>query len=97
MASGLKCYNCGKGVYVGHNVSHAKNRTRKVFKPNLHPAKITVSGTTMRVRLCTKCLRDLRGRSARAKKVLRQAQDKATLKLKNEQISSIAPVVAGLA
>src|SRR3989344_2916357 len=97
MSKGFKCHNCGKGIMIGHNVSHAKNRTRKVFKPNLHPAKITVSGTTMRVRLCTKCLRDLRGRSARAKKVLRQAQDKATLKLKKEQISSIAPVVAGLA
>ena len=90
MSTGFKCYNCGKGVYVGHNVSHAKNRTRKVFKPNLHPAKITVSGTTMRVRLCTKCLRDLRGRSARAKKALQKAKQA-------EQVSSIVPVVSGLA
>ncbi len=67
---------------VGHNVSHAKNRTRKVFKPNLHPAKMTVDGTTMRVRLCTKCLRTLRGRSTR--------------QIKSSKISTVAPVAAGL-
>ena len=58
--SGLKCYSCGKGIMYGHNVSHAKNRTRKIFKPNLHSAKIIVNGKPKRVRLCTKCLRKLR-------------------------------------
>lgn len=95
MASGYRCANCGKGIMVGHNVSHAKNRTRKVFKPNLHPAKITVDGTTKRVRLCTKCLRDLRGRSPRAKKAAAAALEK--LQPKTETISSIAPAAAGLA
>jgi len=60
MSKGLKCFNCGKGVMYGHNVSHAKNRTRKIFKPNLHSAKIMVGGVNKRVRLCTKCLRSLR-------------------------------------
>lgn len=55
--SGLKCYNCGKGVMYGHNVSHAKNRTRKIFKPNLHSARILVDGAYKRVKLCTKCQR----------------------------------------
>ncbi|HYM65101.1 MAG TPA: 50S ribosomal protein L28 [Candidatus Sulfotelmatobacter sp.] len=53
----LQCFNCGKGVMYGHNVSHAKNRTRKIFKPNLHQAKITIGGITKRVKLCTKCQR----------------------------------------
>ena len=57
MGTGMKCANCGKGVMYGHNVSHAKNRTRKIFKPNLHMAKIVVDGTAKHVRLCTKCLR----------------------------------------
>ncbi|HKC14439.1 MAG TPA: bL28 family ribosomal protein [Patescibacteria group bacterium] len=47
--SGMKCDSCGKGVMYGHNVSHAKNRTRKIFKPNLHVYK--------GMKLCTKCLR----------------------------------------
>lgn len=53
----MKCINCGKGVMYGHNVSHAKNRTRKIFKPNLHAARIQVGTTMKKVRLCTKCLR----------------------------------------
>jgi large subunit ribosomal protein L28 len=84
MASGLKCFNCGKGIMVGHNVSHAKNRTRKVFKPNLHQARIVVGGTPMKVRLCTKCLRMVKGIKPRKT-------------LKSEEVSSIAPAAAGLA
>ncbi|HEX7042829.1 MAG TPA: 50S ribosomal protein L28 [Patescibacteria group bacterium] len=53
----LVCMNCGKGVQYGHNVSHAKNRTRKVFKPNLHSARVKIGTTMKTVRLCTKCLR----------------------------------------
>lgn len=32
-------------------------KTLKVFRPNLHWARIAVNGTRKRVRLCTKCLR----------------------------------------
>jgi len=53
----FKCDNCGKGVMYGHAVSHAKNRTRRLFKPNLHAAKIVINGIGKRLRLCTKCLR----------------------------------------
>lgn len=53
----MRCMNCGKGVMYGHNVSHAKNRTRKVFKPNLHAAHVQMGTTKVKVRLCTKCLR----------------------------------------
>ena len=53
----MKCANCGKGVMYGHNVSHSKRRTRKIFKPNLHSARILLGGVRKRLRLCTKCLR----------------------------------------
>ena len=56
----MKCINCGKGVQYGHNVSHAKNRTRKIFKPNLHSARVVVGSTKKRVKLCTKCLRTVK-------------------------------------
>ena len=53
-----KCFNCGKGIMYGHNVSHAKNRTRKIFKPNLHTVRLSVAGGTKKtMKLCTKCLR----------------------------------------
>lgn len=58
--SGNKCANCGKGVLYGHNVSHAKNRTRKLFRPNLHSARVLIGTTRRKMKLCTKCLRMFR-------------------------------------
>lgn len=97
MSSGMKCYNCGKGIMVGHEVSHAKNRTRKVFKPNLHPAKIMVSGRSMRVRLCTKCLRIVKGKSKRQIKIQNAKVKSESQNLESTEISSIAPGLSGLA
>ncbi|MBI2031989.1 MAG: 50S ribosomal protein L28 [Candidatus Levybacteria bacterium] len=54
---GMKCENCGKGIMYGHNVSHSKRRTRRIFKPNLHMARVMVNGISRRMKLCTKCLR----------------------------------------
>jgi large subunit ribosomal protein L28 len=57
MSTGMECANCKKGIMHGHNMSHAKNRTNRIFEPNLHPARIMIDGAMKRVRLCTKCLR----------------------------------------
>ena len=59
----MKCANCGKGVMYGHNVSHAKNRTKRLFAPNLHFARVEIAGVFKRFRLCTKCLRMLKKES----------------------------------
>ena len=53
----MKCSNCLKGILYGHNVSHAKNRTNRVFKPNLHSVRVKVGPNMVRMKLCTKCLR----------------------------------------
>lgn len=52
------CYACNKTTSNGNIVSHAKNRTKHVRKPNLHTAHILVSGVKKKVSLCTKCLRN---------------------------------------
>jgi len=56
----MKCMSCGKGVMYGHNVSHSKRRTRKIFKPNLHSARIETTTGFVRLKLCTKCLRTIK-------------------------------------
>jgi large subunit ribosomal protein L28 len=56
----MKCMNCGKGVMYGHNVSHSKRRTRKIFKPNLHSARVQTTTGFVRLKLCTKCLRTIK-------------------------------------
>ncbi|HEX6250739.1 MAG TPA: 50S ribosomal protein L28 [Gemmatimonadaceae bacterium] len=51
-----RCYVCAKGVAHGNNVSHANNRTRRVWKPNLQVARIQVGGAVRKVKVCTRCL-----------------------------------------
>lgn len=50
------CYVCGRGVSFGNNVSHANNRVRRVWKPNLQVARILVDGKVTKIRVCTQCL-----------------------------------------
>ena len=51
-----RCYSCGKGVSFGNNVSHANNKTRRVWKPNLQVARILVDGEVKKIKVCTRCL-----------------------------------------
>ena len=37
-----KCYVCQKGVAFGNNVSHANNKKRRRFLPNLHRQRFWV-------------------------------------------------------
>ena len=51
------CYVCGKGVAFGNNVSHANNKTRRVWKPNLQVARVVADGKVIKVKVCTRCLK----------------------------------------
>lgn len=51
------CDICGKGPITGHNVSHANNKTRRRWYPNLQPVRALVGGVTTRLRVCTRCLK----------------------------------------
>jgi large subunit ribosomal protein L28 len=56
----MKCQQCGKGVQYGHHVSHAKNRTKRLFKPNLKRVTLMVDGAKKRMMLCTKCVKKVK-------------------------------------
>lgn len=51
------CYSCGKGPGVGHNVSHANNRTKRRWEPNLQRVRILEDGEVKRVRVCSRCIK----------------------------------------
>ncbi len=51
------CEICGKGRTTGNNVSHAHNKTRKVWLPNLQKIKAVSNGTVRTVKVCTRCIR----------------------------------------
>ena len=35
-----QCDICGKGTQTGHNVSHAQNKSKKVWLPNLQKVRV---------------------------------------------------------
>jgi len=51
------CEVCGKGPQFGNRVSHANNRTKRRFEPNLQTVRALVNGATRRLRVCTRCLK----------------------------------------
>ncbi len=53
----MLCDNCGKGIMYGNKVSHAKNRSHRIFKPNLHKKTVMFDGKKMNAKLFTKCIR----------------------------------------
>lgn len=51
------CAICGKGPRSGNNVSHANNRTKRRWLPNLQSARVvTDDGSNKRIRVCTSCI-----------------------------------------
>lgn len=51
------CSVCGKGRRVGNKVSHANNKTKKTWEPNLQRVHAMVNGETTHVQACTRCIR----------------------------------------
>ncbi len=51
-----RCIVTGKGVLVGHNVSHANNKTKRRFMPNLQVTSLVSDalGRGVRLRLSTR-------------------------------------------
>jgi large subunit ribosomal protein L28 len=52
------CEICGKKPATGNNVSHAHNKTRRRWLPNLQSIRVAVAGgNSKRMRVCTRCIR----------------------------------------
>lgn len=56
-----RCIVTGKGVQAGNNVSHANNRTRRRFLPNLQTFSLQseVLGEDVRMRITTSAIRTI--------------------------------------
>ncbi|MFO7986032.1 MAG: 50S ribosomal protein L28 [Desulfatiglandaceae bacterium] len=51
------CDMCGKKPVVGYNVSHAHNKTKKRWYPNLQTVRCVQNGRTVKLKACTRCIR----------------------------------------
>ncbi|MDF7674965.1 50S ribosomal protein L28 [Acetobacteraceae bacterium ESL0709] len=56
-----RCHVTGKGVLTGNNVSHANNKTRRRFLPNLQETTLLsdILGEPVRMRVTTNGLRTI--------------------------------------
>lgn len=56
-----RCELTGKGVMVGNNVSHANNKTKRRFLPNLNEVTLASEalGETFRLRISASALRSV--------------------------------------
>ncbi len=56
-----KCEISGTGVMSGNNVSHANNRTRRRFLPNLQVVSLLSEklGKVFKLKICSKTLRSI--------------------------------------
>lgn len=83
------CELTGKGRQVGHNVSHANNKTKRVFLPNLQNVTLLSEGLdrSFRFRVSTNGLRSVEHNGGLDNWLLKTADTKLSpraLKVKRE-------------
>ncbi|MBL7048234.1 MAG: 50S ribosomal protein L28 [Nitrospira sp.] len=59
-----ECSVCGKKKVTGNNVSHANNKTKRVFRPNLQKIRVQTEHGRKRQHVCTRCIRSGKIRKA---------------------------------
>ncbi len=65
------CEICSKHRSVGNTVSHANNKSKRTWQPNLQRVHARVGTSARRLLVCTRCLRS--GKVAKAASVPRTA------------------------
>ncbi len=51
------CEVCGKRPVTGNNISHAHNKTRRRWLPNIQNIKADYKGKVRRMNVCARCVR----------------------------------------
>jgi large subunit ribosomal protein L28 len=90
------CELTGKGRQVGHNVSHANNKTKRTFLPNLQNVTLLSDalGTSVKLRVSTNGLRSVEHVGGLDNWLVKTADDQLSLKarrLKRDIRKKLAP------
>jgi large subunit ribosomal protein L28 len=93
------CELTGKGRQVGHNVSHANNKTKRVFLPNLQNVSLISETleTTVKLRVSTHGLRSVEHNGGLDNWLVKTNDEKLSLKarrLKRDIVKKKAAVAA---
>ena len=89
------CELTGKGRMVGNNVSHANNKTKRTFLPNLQNVTLMSEalGTSVKLRVSTHGLRTVEHNGGLDNWLVKVSDDKLSLRvrrLKREVVKKIA-------
>ena len=78
------CELTGKGRLVGNNVSHANNKTKRTFLPNLQNVTLMSEalGTSVKLRVSTHGLRSVEHNGGLDNWLLKTSDEKLSLKAK---------------
>jgi large subunit ribosomal protein L28 len=90
-----RCELTGKGVLSGHNVSHANNKTKRKFRPNLSEVALISDklDRTVRLRISKNALRSIDHNGGLDNFIVKQDNDilsDRALKLKREIVKAAA-------
>jgi len=93
------CELTGKGRQVGHNVSHANNKTKRTFLPNLQNVTLMSESLerSVRLRVSTHGLRSVEHNGGLDNWLLKTSDEKLSLKarrLKREVAKKAIPAAA---
>lgn len=55
-----KCDVTGKGKQFGHNVSHSKRHTQRIWEPNLQTKRVVIDGKKVTLKVSAKGIRTLK-------------------------------------
>ncbi len=77
-----RCELTGKGVLTGNNVSHAKNRNRRRFLPNVHEVSLLSDalGRTIRLKISRQAQRSVDHNGGLDNFIVKAKDDKLSLR-----------------
>jgi large subunit ribosomal protein L28 len=96
------CELTGKGRQVGNNVSHANNKTKRTFLPNLQNVTLLSDalGTGVRLRVSTHGLRSVEHNGGLDNWLVKTSEDKLSLRCRRlkrdiaKKLAAAAPAAA---
>lgn len=56
-----RCEITGRGITFGNQISHSHRVTGRIWRPNLQSTKIVINGVAVKVKVCAKTLKTLKG------------------------------------
>ena len=77
-----RCEVFGKSTGHGNTVSHSHRSSKRIWRPNLQVMTLNINGSELKVRVCTKAMKTLKGKNEdQVKKILLENKDNLSARL----------------